>query len=76
MLEDRLGNNREVDLFEALVSMNAGFDELTHLLEDKGGLEWQPLHGGLHPRNVCFAGCVSINQVLLLPCLSKPQGNL
>jgi hypothetical protein len=36
-----------MDLFEVLVSTNAGLDQLTHLLEDKGGLERQPLHGAL-----------------------------
>jgi hypothetical protein len=45
--------------------MNASFDELTHLLNDKGVLEWQPLHGSLHLHNVRFAGCASINQFLL-----------
>jgi hypothetical protein len=38
MLEEHLGNSNEMDLFEALVSTDVGLDQLTHLLEDKGGL--------------------------------------
>jgi hypothetical protein len=49
------------DLFETLASMNAGLDQLTHLLEDKGGLKRQPLHGALHVRSGCFAICGCIN---------------
>jgi hypothetical protein len=52
MLEEHLGNSNEIDLFEALVSMNAGLDQLTHLLEDKGGLERQPIHVGHHVRSM------------------------
>jgi hypothetical protein len=47
MLEEKLGNISEIDLFEAPVSMNADLDQLTHLLEDKGGLEREQLHGFL-----------------------------
>jgi hypothetical protein len=42
-------------LFEALVSMNAGLDQVTHLLEDEGRLERQLLRGALHARCQGFA---------------------
>jgi hypothetical protein len=75
MLEERLGNTNEMDLSEALVSTNAGLDQLTHVLEDKGGLERQPLHGALHVHSVRFtSGC--INRVIVLPCLNNVHDNL
>jgi hypothetical protein len=55
MLEECLGNRNKMDLFEALVSTNAGLDQVTHLLEDEGRLERQPLHGALHARLRGFA---------------------
>jgi hypothetical protein len=42
MLEDPLGNSKEMDLFESLISTNVGLDELTHLLEDKE--DWKGSH--------------------------------
>jgi hypothetical protein len=76
MLKESLGNSYEVDLLEPFVSMPAGFDDLTHLLQHEGGLEWQPLHGALYHRSMHFAGCASIKHLPLLPFPSKVHGNL
>jgi hypothetical protein len=76
MLKESLGNSSEVDFLEPFIRLHATFDDLTHFSLARRRTGMAPLHGALHMCSVRFVRCVSIKELLLLPCPSKVQGNL